>query len=309
MEICNSIADVKKIDASVLTIGSFDGIHRGHFKILDKLNQFSTQKSLPSVMVSFNPHPKYILNKKFATRKRLLTCPDRKMKLIEKMGVDYLWLIPFDLKFADISAETFLNDYLINNFHPADIVIGYDHHFGHNRRGDADFLMESQDRYNFKLHIIDPVSLDGTAVSSTLIRTMLSNCQISLVNQFLGWDYELTGTIIPGDGRGKQLDFPTANLLPDTSEQTLPGKGVYCVNVNHDGNTFTGMCNIGTRPTFYEDGEETIEIHIFTDQSINLYNQKVTLIFKNFIRKENKYNNSAELTRQLELDKQLCLEN
>jgi riboflavin kinase/FMN adenylyltransferase len=216
-------------------------------------------------------------------------------------------LVPFDLEFAKITAKDFMDSFIIEYFNPEDIVIGYDHHFGNKREGNAEFLKKQSEKYNFNVHVIEPLTLDNISVSSTQIREHIQNCDIKTANNYLGWEYEISGVVVKGEGIGKGLEFPTANIQPEIQNQLIPGQGAYCVDAVVGNKTYPGMCNIGNRPTFYDGGENVIEVHLITEDALSLLDEKIKVTFKIFIRKEKKYVNKTELMRQLELDRQICL--
>ena len=306
MVVCQDLEITQKFDASVLTIGSFDGLHMGHVSVIEQVLSISRDKSIPSIVISFNPHPKTVLKPKFETNNQIIS-PENKIKLLKSLDIDYLWLIPFDATFSRISAETFLSNYLVNYFNPVDIIIGYDHNFGKNQSGNAQFLLDKQREFGFLLHIVSPISINNQPISSTLIRNLLHKGDMKRANTMLGREYELTGTVVKGSQRGSSINFPTANILIDADKQLIPGIGVYCVDAYFDGKTIPGMCNIGKRPTYYEDGDLTIEVHLISDSSFELYGKKLTLYFKQFIRDEMKYSSDDELVTQLHIDRNICL--
>ena len=305
MVICKDLEHIQHFDKSALTIGSFDGMHKGHLEIISDLQSLSNLNNIPSVVITFDPHPNMVLNESRKSMESLLsTC--NKIELLKKYSVDYVWIIPFDKIFSQISAIKFMKKYISKYFNPLDIIIGYDHHFGFNRGGGSKFLLKHEKTYGYNLHIKKPILYHDIPISSSKIRSYLKSGDIDNANACLGWEYKISGTIIAGQGRGAQLNFPTANILPDIPNQLLPGQGVYCVDAIIEGSYFTGMCNIGQRPTFCENGEEIIEVHLFTNDSLNLYGKDIIITFKKYLRKEKKYNSSSELVKQLELDQQAC---
>jgi len=307
MVICKNLNTIPHLDRSVLTIGSFDGIHRGHMEIIKNVKLKAGRKNIPSVVITFDPHPKSILQSNVQKNWSILTNTDKKLELLEQSGIDYVLLVPFDLEFAKITAKDFMDNFIIEYFNPEDIVIGYDHHFGNKRRGNAKFLKNQSGKYNFNMHVIEPLTIDDISVSSTQIREHIQNCDIRVANNYLGWEYEISGVVVKGEGIGKGLEFPTANIQPEIQNQLIPGQGAYCVDAVVDNKTYPGMCNIGNRPTFYDGGENVIEVHLITEDVLSLLGEKIKVTFKIFIRKEKKYDNKAELVRQLELDRQICL--
>ena len=307
MVICKNLNTIPHLDKSVLTIGSFDGMHRGHMEIIKDVKLKADRKNIPSVVITFDPHPKSILQSNVKKNWSILTNTDKKLELLEQSGIDYVLLVPFDLEFAKITAKDFMDSFIIEYFNPEDIVIGYDHHFGNKREGNAEFLKKQSEKYNFNMHVIEPLTIDDISVSSTQIREHIQNCDIKAANNYLGWEYEISGVVVKGEGIGKGLEFPTANIQPEIQNQVIPGQGAYCVDAVVGNKTYPGMCNIGNRPTFYDGGENVIEVHLITEDALSLLDEKIKVTFKIFIRKEKKYGNKAELVRQLELDRQICL--
>lgn len=307
MVICKNLNTIPHLDKSVLTIGSFDGMHRGHMEIIKNVKLKADKKNIPSVVITFDPHPKSILQSNVQKNWSILTNTDKKLELLEQSGIDYVLLVPFDLEFAKITAKDFMDSFIIEYFNPEDIVIGYDHHFGNKREGNAEFLKKQSEKYNFNMHVIEPLTIDDISVSSTQIREYIQNCDIKAANNYLGWEYEISGVVVKGEGIGKGLEFPTANIQPEIQNQLIPGQGAYCVDATVGNKTYPGMCNIGNRPTFYDGGENVIEVHLITEDALSLLDEKIKVTFKIFIRKEKKYGNKTELVRQLELDRQICL--
>jgi len=307
MVICKNLNTIPHLDKSVLTIGSFDGMHRGHMEIIKDVKLKADRNNIPSVVITFDPHPKSILQSNVKKNWSILTNTDKKLELLEQSGIDYVLLVPFDLEFAKITAKDFMDSFIIEYFNPEDIVIGYDHHFGNKREGNAKFLKKQSEKYNFNMHVIEPLTIDDISVSSTQIREHIQNCDIKAANNYLGWEYEISGVVVKGEGIGKGLEFPTANIQPEIQNQLIPGQGAYCVDAVVGNKTYPGMCNIGNRPTFYDGGENVIEVHLITEDALSLLDEKIKVTFKIFIRKEKKYGNKAELVRQLELDRQICL--
>ena len=309
MDICKNLNSIKYFEKSVLTIGSFDGMHCGHLEIIRDLQTIAKKKNHPSIVITFDPHPKFILQSHELTNWNVLTGTDKKLDFFEKHGVDYVWVIPFDMDFAQISAGDFLKRYIIKYFNPEDIIVGYDHHFGFEREGDSEFLYEQKSSYRYELHVKDPIKINNVPVSSTRIRNYLSQNNIKAANECLGWEYEVTGIVMKGSGIGREIKFPTANIIPEIDDQLIPAQGVYCVEVFVDGYSYTGMCNIGSRPTFHINGDKVIEVHIITEEELFLYDKSMKIKFKQFIRKEQKYDSAEDLANQLQLDRQECLSN
>jgi riboflavin kinase/FMN adenylyltransferase len=194
-------------------------------------------------------------------------------------------------------------------FNPKDIVIGFNHHFGKDKEGNEVFLEDKSKTFNYNLHVINPFSISNITVSSSLIRNYINSYKIASVSRLLGREYELVGLVKKGNGIGRKINFPTANLKPVDKDQLIPPSGVYCVDAVIDKDKYLAMCNIGCRPTFSNEGIKVIEVHIFSDNYLELFNKEVKIIFKGFLRKEKKYNNAKELVQQLEEDKRECIKN
>jgi riboflavin kinase/FMN adenylyltransferase len=307
MVVCNRVNDIPQIDQSALTIGSFDGIHCGHLEILKKLEVLSSENKSTSVVITFDPHPKTILRPDLLEDKFLITTLDKKIEIFELHGVDCLLVLPFDEKLANIEAKIFLENIIVKHFNPHDIVVGYDHHFGHNRTGDINLLESYSESYAFTVHQVEQIGVDGIPVSSSEIRNALASENIHVANLFLGWNYELKGIVEKGEGLGKTIGFPTANVRPIELHQIIPSNGVYGVDVAINGQEFPGMCNIGNRPTV-NGSDDRIEVNIFSNENLNLYSKVITLIFKEYLRSEKKFSSIDELKAQLKIDKKRCLE-
>ena len=305
MVICKDLEHIQHFEQSVLTIGSLDGMHRGHIEIISDLKAVSKSNNIPSVVITFDPHPKTVLQPSEKSI-QLLQSMDKKIEFLEKEAIDYVWIIPFDKEFSQLSAGEFLKQYISAYYNPLDIMIGYDHHFGFNREGNEEFLDENKKKYGYNLHIKEPILYHDIPISSSRICSYLKSGNIDKANECLGWEYEFSGIVVKGQRRGTELKFPTANIQPHFSNQLIPAHGVYCVDAIIEDSYYTGMCNIGQRPTFYENGEEIIEVHLFLNDELTLYEKEITLKFKKYLRKERKYNSSNELIKQLELDRQEC---
>ena len=306
MDICTDLNTISHFDKSVLTIGAFDGMHYGHMEIIKELKLRSEHKRIPSIVITFDPHPKSILKSKGDDTWELLMCTDKKLEIFENHEIDYIWLIPFNEEFSQVTADYFLDNYIIKYFNPMDIVIGYDHHFGHKRYGDLEYLNKNKEQYNYNLYVQESIKLNDVPVSSSQIRSYLKEPNLEAANRFLGREYEFSGNIVEGDGRGQLMNIPTANIVPNNLDQLIPAKGVYCVDANVDNHNYSGMCNIGVRPTFYADGDSVIEVHLITDDKLSLYGKEIQIKFKEFIREEKKYRNAEDLANQLMKDRYHC---
>jgi riboflavin kinase/FMN adenylyltransferase len=260
LKVFNQINDVRDCAGSVVTIGSFDGLHRGHQDIVKTLTTIAKAKSSKAAVITFDPHPRHILNKK--NKISLLMSLDKKKALLEELDVDVLLVIPFTEEFSRITAEAFMDAVIMKYFHPAEIVIGYDHHFGHKRQGSPKFLQDYAGKRGIKLDIINPVADDKVFISSTHIRDLIGNGFVRRASFELGWVYGFRTKVVHGSGRGKGLEFPTANVVPLDNDQLMPKPGVYLTRGRLNGDFIVGMCNFGTRPTFNET-ELVMEINFF----------------------------------------------
>ena len=307
MVVCNCLSNIPEIDQSALTIGSFDGIHCGHLEILKRVATLSSENNSTSVVITFDPHPKTVLRSDLLEDRYLITTLDKKIEIFEAHGIECLLILPFDEHLANIEANIFLNEIIIKYFKPHDIVVGYDHHFGHNRVGDIDLLQSYSMANSYNVHQIDQIVVAEIPVSSSEIRNVLASAKIHQANRLLGWNYELKGIVEKGDGLGKTIGYPTANVNPTEAHQIIPSNGVYAVDVLVEGDLFSGMCNIGNRPTV-NGTNSRIEVNIFSNENLDLYSKEITVIFKEYLRNEKKFSSIDELKAQLRKDKKRCLE-
>lgn len=301
MQIFYSIKDLKKNKNTVLTLGTFDGIHPGHLKIIGRLVSCSKEKGCRSVVITFYPHPRTILGNDNSVK--MLTTQDEKIELLEKLGVENLLIINFTKEFASLSAEDFIYDYLINGIGLTEIVLGHDHHFGKGRRGNAELLQKIADKEGFIVTKAEAFMIDGEAVSSTKIRNAIAEGDIIRANKLLGRNYEFSGIVVGGDKRGRELGFPTANIKLSSQEKLLPASGVYAVKVMVENERHTGLLSIGKRPTFYNQGELVSEVYIY-DFNREIYGAKVTTELVERLRGEVKFNSAEELINQMNTDKE-----
>ena len=297
MEIIFSKQKLTPINQSILTVGSYDGIHRGHQKLLSILVEKSKSYNLPSVLVTFDPHPRHVLNKE-PTRLPLIMSLDQKLEIIESLGIDIVYIINFTLLFSKISAERFMIETILPNFNPKKLIIGINHHFGRDRKGSPSFLKDFGKRNNLDIVIIKPVLDNQSEISSSRIRDFIISGFIRRANYELGTYFSISGEVIHGSSRGKDLMFKTANIKPLEKNQLFPKIGVYLVRGRIIGLNAFGMCNIGVRPTFGEN-KLVMEIHFFHDEVLNLYGEMVKIEFLERIRDEKKFPTSKDLVKQL----------
>jgi len=301
MNVFESLNDFKPLKKTVVTSGTFDGVHLGHKKILQKLNSIARGINGESVLITYWPHPRLVLDPKNHSIK-LLSTFEEKVKLLENAGLDHVVKVPFTPTFAQMSSREFVDKVLVKALGTDTLVIGYNHRFGHNREGSFQSLKKDSDKYGFRIMEIPKQEVDSMVISSTKIRQSLGAGKIHVSNQLLGYEYELTGKVVPGDQRGRTLGFPTANIEPNSSMKLIPADGSYAVRVFIGKNYHEGMLNIGVRPTL-EGQSHTIEAHIFGVEK-DLYGQQLTIRFVKFIRKESQFSDLEALRNQLIKDKQ-----
>lgn len=303
MKIYEGIEDFRLVPNPVVTSGTFDGVHLGHQKILNRIREIADQIGGKTVMITFWPHPRLILYPN-EHNLRLLTTFEEKAKLLREFGIDHLLTIPFTKEFSELSSEEFIQNILIDKIQTRKLVIGYDHRFGRNREGSFEYLKENIDRYHFELEEISREDVDDVGVSSTKIRQALEEGEVHIANEFLGRPYELNGIIIKGQQLGRSIGFPTANIHIPLDYKLIPCDGAYAVTIDIEGETFLGMLNIGNRPTV-NGSSRTIEAHLF-DFSGDLYDKRVTVHLKSYLRPEIKFSGLESLQKQLAIDKEMA---
>lgn len=295
--------DVEKNSASVVTVGTFDGVHEGHKSLISTVVEKAQKRNARSVVVSFDPHPREIIDPGYSIK--LLTTLDERREILGELGVDLLVVIPFNRDFSLLSSEDFIKQVIYDKIGLMEFVIGYDHHFGRNREGSLLTVTNLGKELGFDVHIVKAHEIEKVNVSSSTVRKALEEKgDVQLARQFLGRPYMISGTVIHGEKRGKLLGFPTANIKVDNPKKILPQNGVYAVDLLFGGNKYRGMMNIGVRPTFTEK-EKTLEVNIFNfDQDV--YGKSIDILFLDRIRDEKKFSGMEELIAQLENDKISC---
>ncbi|MGB5554079.1 MAG: bifunctional riboflavin kinase/FAD synthetase [Flavobacteriaceae bacterium] len=305
-----TVQSISKLDErhpTVLTIGTFDGVHIGHKKILTRLINTARQQGLKSVVLTFFPHPRMVLQKDADIK--LLNTIDEKEEILEQLGIDYLIVHPFTQEFSRLTATEFVRDNLVNALHMKKIIIGYDHRFGRNRNANINDLKIFGGTFDFEVEEITAQEVNNISVSSTKIRKALLNGYIEKANKFLGYQYKLTGTVVKGKGLGNTIGFPTANLNISETYKLIPKIGAYVVKTMLNNTIVYGMMNIGFNPTVSEDttdnieNSKRIEVHFF-DFKDDLYDQKIQIQVLHRLRDERKFESIDALKKQLKIDRQ-----
>lgn len=300
MKIHNGIENPINVTNAVVTIGTFDGVHIGHQKIIARLKEVATQHGGETVLITLYPHPRMVL---FPDDNdlQLLSTQDEKTDLLRKYGIDHLVVIPFSKEFARLTSLEFVRDILVDKIGVKSLVIGYDHHFGRNREGSIEQLRELAPQFHFEVEEIPAQDIDHVNVSSTKIREALLNGEVETAKQYLGHTYSLQGTVVEGNKLGRTIGYPTANIEIGDKHKLIPADGVYAVHVLAGNERFGGMLNIGYRPTV--DGKKrTTEVNIF-DFERDLYGQQLKIEFEARLRNEQKFNGLDALKEQLAQDK------
>ena len=304
LNIFHSINDFRSTKKTILTLGTFDGVHIGHKKILDKVINSTENGEYESLVLTFFPHPRMVLQEN--SEIKLLNTITEKIELLENMGIHNLVIHPFDETFSRLTAEDFVQTVLVEKFNIQKIIIGYDHRFGRNRTANIDDLIEYGIKYGFEVEQISVKEIDDISVSSTKIRTALSEGDMAKANNYLDYNYSLSGTVFQGKQLGRTIGFPTANIKIEEDYKLVPKKGAYIVTSTIDNNVLKGIMNIGLNPTVQ--GENlSIEIH-FLDFDQDLYGKKITVTLLKYLRPEQKFDSLNELTTQLERDKATAIE-
>ncbi|PSQ87869.1 MAG: bifunctional riboflavin kinase/FAD synthetase [Bacteroidetes bacterium QS_3_64_15] len=290
-------------DRSVVTVGTFDGVHRGHQAIIEYLNRRAEEQSGPSTLVSFDPHPRAVVH---GDDVPLLTTVAERANLLEELGLDRFVVVPFSMDFAQLGPEEYVRDVLVKRIGVQEITVGYDHRFGKDRAGDVDLLHELGGQYGFETDVIPPQEVDHDVVSSSSIRSLLvEEGAIEPANERLGRPYQLDGIVARGEGRGRKLGYPTANLALEEARKLVPKRGVYATRVVlPDGRRRGGMMNIGWRPTF-DEMDVTVEVHLL-DFEGDLYGERLSVQFLQRLRDEQKFQSAEALAAQLSEDEGRC---
>ena len=310
MKIYNAIEEIGPIKNPVLTTGTFDGVHKGHQKILSRIQEGARKINGESILLTFHPHPRMVLFPE-DNDLRLLNSQKEKLELLEKAGIDHVIIHPFTKKFSRLTSIEFVRGLLVNKIGVKKLVIGYNHHFGRNREGTLEHLLEHGETYGFDVEEIPAQDIDNVDISSTKIRRALHQGDIQLANDFLGYEYMLTGEIVKGAGLGSQLGFPTANIKIADPLKLLPANNVYAIHAVINGKRHQGMLNIGIRPTLENSKDykpsTSIEAHLF-EFNKSIYGQPIRIELAGKIREEKKFSGLDELKEQLQKDKKEAIQ-
>jgi len=305
MRIYRDLKDVTYDENSIVTLGTFDGVHIGHREIIDTVVNKAEKLGGRSFVITFYPHPRKVISGD--NQLKLLNTPDEKAVLLEALGVENLLIINFTKEFSRLTPDEFVDKIILKTIGAKEIVIGHDHHFGRGRGGNIDFLIDKGKEAGFKVTVIPEYKTDDVGINSSLIRKELRAGEIANVNKYLGRFYSFTGKVVKGDGRGKELGFPTANLKTENNDKLLPAIAIYAVELFIENQKHLGLLSIGRRPTFYEQGELVAEVYIF-DFNENIYGKDVTLNVVERIRGEEKFSSADELIDRMNIDKKIGLE-
>jgi len=303
MIVVRTLEEITRDSNSVITIGTFDGVHLGHKLIFRRLLERATEYNARSIIVTFEPHPREVVGKGPVM---LLNTLDERLELMKNIGVDLVYVIEFTFDFSRQTSREFYERYILHGTGVRSVIVGHDHMFGRDRKSNIDELRQMGKDSQFDVDVLEPVSSEGEIISSTKIRNLLSNGDVERAAKYLDRPYSIKGQVVEGDRRGKTLNFPTANIQPQSGSKVVPQNGVYFVSLEFDGNKFYGMLNIGIRPTFKPGGQRIIESNIFGVNEV-LYGKEITVNFLRRIRSEIKFSSKEELVTQLHNDRDMCI--
>lgn len=305
MNVYNSFDEIEYMKDTVITVGTYDGVHRGHRKILNEMIEYRNSCDCRDLVITLHPHPQIVLHKKDRKPLKLLNMIDERLELFEKFGIKNVLVLPFTPEFARTSPKEFIVDHLIKKVGMRKMYIGFDHNFGKDRQGDSQFLKDLSEEYDFETKRVGPLMERDLVISSTKIRNALYNNDLDKANEMLGYYYLVKGDVAVGAKRGRDLGYPTANIhLPDPNK-LLPDNGVYFVGAYVKGKMQYGMANLGIRPTFTNDKVPTLEVHFF-DYDEDIYGERLTVHFLKFIRPEMHFVQINHLIEQIGKDEKKC---
>ncbi|MCG2616651.1 bifunctional riboflavin kinase/FAD synthetase [Terrimonas sp. NA20] len=305
MQIHRNLDQLPEFRNAVVTIGTFDGVHAGHRQIIDELIREARSVNGETVIITFHPHPRKVVTSAILGV-RLINTPEEKLELLEQLGIDHVVVVPFTDAFANQSAEDYVENFLVKRFHPHTVIIGYDHRFGKERKGDYRLLEQLAPRFGYQLREIPKHILDEIAISSTRIREALLEGRVSIADKLLGYDFFFSGVVVHGDKLGRELGYPTANIHVPDEEKIIPGNGIYAVYaaLTHGepaSSRLKGMMSIGFRPTV--DGKRrVIEVNLF-DFNQDIYGKTIRIFIKKYLREEIKFDSLEALVKQIDQDK------
>jgi riboflavin kinase/FMN adenylyltransferase len=302
MRVFRSVEGLPEFKNGVLTIGTFDGVHLGHQEIIKRINQDAAKINGESIILTFHPHPRLVVNPN-DTSLKLLNTLEEKIALLERFGVDNLIVAPFSIEFSKLTAREYVEDFLWKNIHPKKVVIGYDHRFGNNREGGLELFLKMGKGLGFEVEEIAKQMVDDLIVSSTKVRNALQNGEVAQAKNLLGYEYSLHGTVVEGHQMGRQLGYPTANIHPNNPNKLIPAMGVYAVNIKLEGQLYPAMLNIGNNPTF-ENRAASIEANLF-DFDRDIYGMELDVIFVQRLREELKFDSKEALITQMQEDEKV----
>jgi len=300
MEIIKSLKEIKHIPESIVTVGTFDGIHLAHQSILEKVIYHARNNNYISTVVTFDPHPRLVVRQFNGKKVRILTTADEKIILLSSYEIDRVIVIPFTIEFSSTSPEDFIHEILCKKIGLKRLVIGCNHGFGKNRYGDSELIKKYAKSSGFDVEIQESISNEFGVISSSLIRKFLMNGEVEKANICLGRSYNMIGKVVPGDKRGRILSYPTANIKITDSDKCIPQNGVYIVNVDIKKQKFNGVMNIGVRPTFNK-STKVLEMHIL-DFNQDIYDAEITVEFLQHKKKEKNFDSAEALQNQIEKD-------
>ncbi len=305
-KVYRQIEDVKLTNNTILTIGTFDGVHLGHKKILNQLLQKKQETGFETFIFTFDPHPRKVLFPE-QTDLKLVTETEEKINLLNVSGIDHVLLYPFNKTFSEISPEDYISNLLVEKLKAKIIIVGYDHRFGKNRAGNLELLLSFSEKYNYEVIEISAEDIDSINISSTQIRKAIEAGEIQKANQFLGYNFFVTGKVTEGKKLGRTIGFPTANIVLDCVDKIIPKQGVYAVVATIKNGTFNGMLNLGINPTVSSNNQLKMEVHLF-DFNEEIYGETIKIEFKERIRDEKKFADLSQLKEQLKIDMEKVIE-
>jgi riboflavin kinase/FMN adenylyltransferase len=301
MRVFRHLSHLPSFKNTILTIGTFDGVHKGHQQLIKRINQIASDQDGESVLITFHPHPRLVINPNDESL-QLLSTPEEKIELLKKHGVHNVVMVPFSRAFSEQSAEDYIEYFLVKNFRPKCIVIGYDHRFGKNRSGDIHLLRQLSHRFGYQVEEIQKETLDAITISSTKIRQALLEGKIKIANELLGYPYSMEGWVVKGLQNGRKIGYPTANISITDAHKLIPRKGIYAARVYYEGNMYNGMLNIGYNPTF-GGSRLSVEVNIL-NFSKEIYGEKIKVELLEYVRDEKKFERVQDLIKAIDRDKE-----